>query len=336
MEFIVIGAGGVGAVLGTLLEQAGHRVTYWARENQPRESTPFTVQRTAGGSVRSHPLQWTHAGTGAPASSDWVLVCVRTEQLSAALEQVVRHLGADRSVAIATVTFEGALAAARAAGLVGKLLALHVAFGSGFSPGEPRHVVWFPFSPPTLVSAEGQAALVPDAHMLARTLRAAGLPTRSTLDMAGMMRLMFAITCPLLPAWQLCDWDIARLARDRPLRWQTARAMHETARAFAPERGLARRVARGLPLLAYVSVLRLLPLLMNAPTRKLWRDHGPKITEQTRFALNQLLERAERAHAPLEHLALLTRRWSAALALPPSTTALAPPPSAAAREPPHT
>jgi hypothetical protein len=185
-------------------------------------------------------------------------------------------------------------------------------------------VEWFPFSPPTLASAEGQAALVPEARALARMLREAGLPARSTLDMTGMMRLLFTVTCTLLPAWQLCNWDITRLARDRPLRWQTARAMHEAARAFAPERGLARVVARGLPLIAYVSVLRMLPLLMGTRARKLWRDHGPKITEQTRFALNQLLERAARAHAPLEHLARLTQHWNAALALPPD---------AAAREP---
>jgi len=326
-DFIVVGAGGVGAVLGTLLEHAGHRVVYWARADQPRESAPFTVQRLRGDSIRSQPLQWigADAGPNLPTTrSGWVIICVRTEQLSAALAQVVQHLGADRAVAIATVTFEGALAAARAAGLTGKVLALHVAFGSGFSTREPRHVVWFPFSAPTLTSAEGLLALVPEARALARVLREAGLPARSTRDMGGMMRLVFTVTSVLLPSWQLCDWDSMRLARDRQLRWQTARAMHETVRAVAPERGLARWLARGLPVLVYAVALRVWPLLMGAPARKLWRQHGPKLTEQTRFSLNQLLERAERAHVPLEQLARLSQRWNTELALPPS---------AASREP---
>jgi hypothetical protein len=55
--------------------------------------------------------------------SDWVLVCVRSEQLADARREIALQLGAARAVAIATLTLDGALSAARAAGLTGSVLA---------------------------------------------------------------------------------------------------------------------------------------------------------------------------------------------------------------------
>src|SRR4029077_1910357 len=116
------------------------------------------------------------------------------------------------------------------------------------------------------------------ARQVARLLAAAGLPARSALDMGGMMRLLVVANTALLPAWAMCAWDIARLARDRDLRSATARAMHEVMRRFAPERGLARVIALSLPRGAYTCLLRVLPWLMGGRARKLWLVHGPKLT----------------------------------------------------------
>jgi ketopantoate reductase len=311
MEFIIVGAGAVGAVVGTLLEHAGHGVRYWARSGQSRSTTPFEIERDGGARLRSQPLQWIDAQTSPMPHSDWVLICVRTEQLSAALASVVEHLGADRAVAVATVTLDGSLEAARNAGLRGPVLAFHVSFGSGFVADDPRRLTWFPFTPPSTVSAEGQPPLRDAARTLAAELARAGLPTSSVLDMGGMMRFMVMSNMALLPSWELCHWDIANLAADSELRWLTARAMHETARRFAPDGGPARLLARLTPPAAYAFVLRILPWLMGARARKLWLIHGPKVTEQTRYFLREVLERAEREGAPLQYLAQLTARWEA-------------------------
>jgi ketopantoate reductase len=270
------------------------------------------VQRDRGARIRSQPLQWIDATTTPVPESDWVLVCVRTEQLTAALAQVVRAFGPDRAVAIATVTIDGALGAARTAGLRGRVLAFHVSFGSGFAEQDPRKLTWFPFTPPSTVSAEGQPELRGAARELAHVLSSAGLPTSSTLDMAGMMRVMVVANCALMPSWSLCDWDITRLARDRELRIETARAMHEVVRAFAPDRGPARFIAQALPLAAYAWLLRILPVWMGKRAAALWQTHGPKIDEQTAFVLNELIGRADRMHVPLEHLSTLTVRWQVA------------------------
>jgi ketopantoate reductase len=312
MDFIVVGAGSIGAVVGTLLEHGGHRVMYWARAGQAQSAAPFEIQRDGGVRIRSAPLQWIDATTSPMPPSDWILVCVRTEQLTAALAQVVRAFGTKRSVALATVTIDGAFEAARAAGLRGRVLALHVSFGSGFAEEDPRKLTWFPFTPPSTVSAEGQVELRGAARELARELTAAGLPTSATLDMGGIMRVMVVANCALMPSWALCDWDIARLARDRKLRVETARAMHEAVRGFAPERGVARFIARALPLAAYALLLRILPRLMGKRAATLWLIHGPKIDEQTAFVLNELIGRADRMNVPLEHLTTLTARWQTA------------------------
>jgi ketopantoate reductase len=314
MDFIVVGAGAVGAVIGTLLEHSGHRVRYWARPRQPKSDAAFEIERHGGECIQSQPVSWIDAQTSPRPPSDWVLVCVRTEQLLAALSQVVESLGADRPVAIATVTIDGSIAVARAAGLRGPVLALHIAFGSGAARGDSRRFTWFPFSASTKVSAEGQAELRGSANTLATILADAGLPTRAAFDMGGMMKLMVVSNIALLPSWELCHWNIAALASDRALRIATAHAMHESVRVFAPERGIARAIARRTPLAVYAFVLRVLPWLMGGRARELWLIHGPKVSEQTRYVLRDLLGRATRQQASVPHLAELTARWEASLA----------------------
>lgn len=325
MDFIIVGAGAVGAVVGTLLEHAGHRVRYWARARQTKSDAPFVIERHGDEGIQSQRVTWIDAQTSPMPPSDWVIVCVRTEQLSAALSQVVQSMGANRAVAVATVTIYGSLAVARAAGLRGPVLALHVAFGSSAAGGDApdaRHFTWFPFSAPTTVSAEGQHELRGSATTLATILADAGLPTRAVLDMGGMMKLMLLSNFALLPSWELCHWNIAALARDRALRLTTARAMHEAIRVFAPDRGVARAIALGTPLAVYAFMLRILPWLMGARARELWLIHGPKVSEQTRYVVRDLLGRAKREKASLPNLEELTARWEASIAeLQPSPSA---------------
>jgi hypothetical protein len=194
------------------------------------------------------------------------------------------------------------------------VVALHVAFGSGAARSEPRRFTWFPFSAPTTVSADGQAELRGSATTLATVLADAGLPTRPAFDLGGMMKLMVLSNFALLPSWELCQWNISALAADRALRLTTARAMHESVRVFAPEHGLARALAVGTPAAFYAFVLRILPWVMGSRARDLWLEHGPKVSEQTRYVLRDLLGRAKRQHAQMPNLAELTARWEASIA----------------------
>jgi hypothetical protein len=114
-----------------------------------------------------------------------------------------------------------------------------------------------------------------------------------------------------LPSWELCEWDLTRLARDRALRRTTARAMRETATAFAADGGAARWLALAIPSALYDAVLRVLPWIMGARARRLWFVHGPKVSAQTGYFLRELLARAARAGRPLPELTKLAARWEA-------------------------
>ncbi|MET0390541.1 MAG: 2-dehydropantoate 2-reductase N-terminal domain-containing protein [Polyangiales bacterium] len=319
MDVIVVGAGAVGTVIGGLLAQAGHHVSWLAHSQTPRPDA-WALQRAGTAAITSGPLRWIMPGAEPPASA-WVIVCVRTPQLVAALRDVAEHLGPTRAVAIATVTLDGARAAARSAGLSGPVLALHVSFGAGALAAAPERVTWFPFSLPTTVSAEGQRPQLTAARQLATALSRAGLPTTAALSRNGMMRFIAIATTVVLPAWELHSWRITQLAADRELRELTARALHECARAFAPTDGWFRWLALGLPRVAYALALRALPLLMGQPTRALWLAHGPKVHDQTRHWLNELLSRAAHAHTTLPALSELRGRWLAACAENPQPLA---------------
>jgi ketopantoate reductase len=313
VEFIVVGAGAVGAVIGSLLEHAGHSVAYWLRS--PRESLPaFEVQRAAGVCVRSRAPVCVSADTEVKPDSDWVLVCVRTEQLSDALRQVALQLGAARAVAIATITVDGALHSARAAGLTGRVLALHVAFGSQQEAprgGQTRQLSWFPFSAPSSVSSEGQPALRAPARELAKQLDAAGVPTRAVSSMSDSMRWLAVATTALLPAWEQCGWDIRGLAAHGELRTTAARAMHEASGLVAAPRGIVGWLSTRVPAAFYRGLIRLLPLLMGPRAGALWRQHGPKVREQTGYVLRDMLERAQRQGRSVPALTTLYAVWQA-------------------------
>jgi ketopantoate reductase len=313
VKFIVVGAGAVGAVLGGLLEHAGHSVAYWLRS--PRETLPaFEVQRAADACLRSPAPVCVSAASEPKPDSDWVLVCVRNEQLADALRQVVLQLGAARAVAIATVTVDGALHAARAAGLTGRVLALHVAFGSrvsAASAGQPLRLTWFPFSAPSTVSSEGQAALRAPARELARQLAAAGLPTRAVSTLSDSMRWLVVAMTALLPAWEQCAWDMRRLASHGALRETAARAMREASGLVAARRGLIGWLSLHVPVACYRGLIRVLPILMGSRAAALWREHGPKVREQTGCMLRDLLERAERQGRGVPALTELYAAWRA-------------------------
>ena len=55
MKFIVVGAGAVGAVVGTLLASAGHDVQFWVRPHLRARLTALSIQRLKGAHVSIAP-----------------------------------------------------------------------------------------------------------------------------------------------------------------------------------------------------------------------------------------------------------------------------------------
>jgi ketopantoate reductase len=304
MRFIVVGAGAVGAVIGTLLQADGHQVSFWVRPGARQQLSSLTVERLKGKRVAIAAPSVLAAGDSVP-ESDWVLVCVRGEQLDAALRDVVTHMGAERRVAIAAVSLTGVIEQARAAGLTGETYALHASFGSYASEEQPRTFIWFPFTPPSTVTPDRERAHLPTARTLAQTLARAGLPASSALSMTTMMRFLVAANSVLALGWDLCDWELARLARHPELRAETAAAMHEAVHLVVPARSPLLLLPRSL----FELFLRVFPWLMSKRGREVWLRHGPKIRAQTDYFTRELLALGLARGRPAAALRSLFDRW---------------------------
>ena len=271
MHVVIMGAGAVGAVVGALLAADGHRVSFWVRHAQRERLRELIVERVGGAIVRVDTPACFVAGEAVP-PSDWVLVCVRGEQLDAALREVALHLGPERRVAIAAVSLRRVTEQARDAGLLAPAFALHASFGSHAEPGHPARYLWFPFASPTTVTPDGDRARLPVARELARALAHAGLPATSATSLSSTMRVLVAANSVLALGWDVCDWDLARLSGEPDLRRLAAQAMREATRVTLP----GQSPLRLLPAFAFELILRVLARFMGPKGREVWRHHGPK------------------------------------------------------------
>jgi 2-dehydropantoate 2-reductase len=311
MRFLIVGAGAVGALVGAQLARSGHDVHFWVRPQQRCERARLKIE-----SVVTHDgfeifAPFLAAGDTVP-EHDWVFVCVRGEQLDETLQQIAAQLGTAQNLVISTVSVDDVRERARRHGLQGNVLAHHVSFGVHRDPADDEHFLWFPFAAPSIVSAEGERARLPAARALASALNKAGLRSIAMRSARNSMTLMMGLSAPFLAAWDVCDFELERLARDRELRKLTARAMVEAPRSLHFT-GLG-RLARLLPAWFWSLVLRLLPHLIGAHGREVWVHHGPKVREQTRYCLG-LVQQTSRPMPALHALAgRFERRFSRAAA----------------------
>lgn len=302
LKVVIVGAGAVGAVLGTQLTQAGHDVSFWVRRARRAQLAGLSVERD-GERVSIAP-RCLSAGDRVP-DSDWVIVCVRGEQLDDALRELVAHMGSARRVAIASITLSGVVQQARACGLTGEVYALHVSFGSYASEPTSSAYRWFPFAPPSLVTPDGVRTQLGQARALARALTRAGIWTRASLSVTVPMRALSALVTVFTLGWSLCDWQLERFARQAGLRAHTATAMHEALRLVLP----ARSALHWVPRWVIACALRALPWFMGEHARVMWRSHGPKIRAQNAQVTRALLARAEREGRAAPVLASLFEEW---------------------------
>ncbi|HET8938336.1 MAG TPA: 2-dehydropantoate 2-reductase N-terminal domain-containing protein [Polyangiales bacterium] len=303
MRFVIVGAGAVGALVGAQLTRAGHAVSFWVRPARRAARARLEIEsvKKSGASFEVF-TEFLGPGDTAP-EADWVFVCVRGEQLDEALQQIAAQLGVGSNLVISAVSFESVLLRARSHGLQGRVLAHHVSFGVHRDPGDSERFLWFPFSAPSIVSAEDEPDNLAPARELASTLDRAGLRSVGMLSARNSMRFMMALSAPFLAAWDVCNFELERLARNSELRRLTAGAMVEGARSQAftgPS-----RLLQLLPALFWSCVLRLLPYVIGRNGREVWLYHGPKIREQTRYCLELLL----RSPTPAPALRALAQRF---------------------------
>lgn len=152
----VVGAGALGAVYGARLANAGATVTFVVR-SIPEGARPIAIERVENG--ERHRVEAPRRATAVPADADVILVCVRYEQLDAALASLL----APSAAPVVTMTpllpqdrafLEGALGASRLVpGMPGVV-------GYRVTEGEDAFRYWLPRLAPTAVEAPDEGSAV--------------------------------------------------------------------------------------------------------------------------------------------------------------------------------
>lgn len=301
MRLAIVGGGAVGVTLGVHLEHGKHEVAYLVRPGRRAQMARLMLVHAASGAtkVRERPTVF-ELGEELP-PFEHALLCVRGDQLVEAAAAARAHLPREVALVSCAAARPEAIAQLRVEhpGPVVELMPFFSAWSE--EPG-----VWRWFLPPlvkTMVSGEGEARADKLAGELAAALEAVSLPARAVPSIQKRAALPSAAGAALLAGWELAGWDLQALARDKPLRTLTARAMAEAARASGGEVEGAGRLLKLAPAGALSLLLAAAPRLVPANARAMWRHHGPKIRAQTRVILDGLLEGRS-----LEHLAELRGR----------------------------
>jgi ketopantoate reductase len=323
MRVLVVGAGAVGVVLFRALEQQkGNECTFLVRKGRKKDLERFKIvdARTGEMRVRERPAA-VELGQVRP-KVDTVLLCVRADQLGAALDDVGPLTQGTR---LATITPgpEGlALLRARHPGHpVVRVAPAFMAYAAdsrrraapdGANEGsvEEAFIVWFPPLLHSPVSAEdGGPEARAFADELASALDAGGVPARARDRMIRGVDSGTAAMMPLLAAYGLAGFDGDALAQDRALLDLAAEAIAD-ALALHGAPGIAGMIARraAAPLVRAALVGG---AALPARLRAMWRVHGPKIERQTRDAIEQLARRAREDGRPSTALDEILRRMDA-------------------------
>jgi hypothetical protein len=315
MRFTIIGAGAVGVFCGLHLAARGHVVTYRVRSGRATPSRLRLVHAPNGAVQEVEPtLRALDAG---PDESDWVLVCVRGDQVEDAMASVDRVAPAGAPVMIAAAVTNETLATLRARHPGRALVTLTPMFNA-WPHGEGE---WRWFTPPlmkNLLSFEDDLGAEPAARDLVRLFNEARIPSRAVASAYRRTLALFTTGLPMLAGWELSGWTPRMFRGAGELRALTARAMVEAGRTVRGEvSGFASFTLRLLAARLLSMVLALLPLLMPRNAVQMWIHHGPKIEAQTREMMDRILARAQAEGRPVPSLAALRER------LPAKTTSSA-------------
>ena len=315
MRVLLVGVGAVGIVLHrTIEQQKGNEVTFLVRAGKKRalERTKIVDARSGELRVRERPTA-VEIGQVRPVY-DTVLLCVRGEQLEAA----IADLGPVAvNVRLATVTPgpEGlALLRARYPGHAAVRIApVFMAYPDG-----DVIALW---QPPVLKTSvchdDGDEASQKLADELAAALVVGGIPARARAKMPMGTDTATDAMAPLLAAYALSGYDADALARDRGLQTLAADAIAEVmALDGAPgiASALVRRATAPLVRIALSDAAQRMP----GTFRAMWRAHGPKIDGQTHASISALVRRAQAEQREVPALEEMRHRLDAR---PPATVA---------------
>jgi 2-dehydropantoate 2-reductase len=190
LHVAVVGAGALGVVYGTLLRDAGVRVTFVVRPARAHDDSPFLLERIDGDRAK-HAFAAPPRASAVPSDADVILVCVRAEHLDEALVGLLAPVAAPSVFLTPMFPKDVAVLRARLGDRVFPAMPSVVAYAA--PEGQVRF--WLPGVATTLVEKTTPPRV--EIELLVRALNEAGISCRVE---TGVHETNVATTVTFLPA----------------------------------------------------------------------------------------------------------------------------------------
>lgn len=290
-KVLILGAGAIGQVIGTHLRLSGCDVTYWIRPDHISDLEQgvrlYNVKKETELTI-AEPKYLTEIED---TDYDALFLCVRSEQIDAALEQVKTHFGEKHDLVV-VVLQPGREDAIKAFQALPEMIIVPGA-PSFFAYFEEQKVIyWAPKQLPTLMGAPFNETLhVRDE--IVRLFNHGGIPTKGVNDLEAEVRFPSVGLNLLLAGFALSGYSLSALQKNQRLLDLCARAIQEGMEltrkdlGFIPIKYLPLTQLNGKTLQTLFWVLEKSPLFVFMQT--MWGIHARKISVQTRQNIDDLL-----------------------------------------------
>lgn len=300
----------MGQVIGTHLRLSGCDVSFWVRESQKaaledKGLTLFNVKSETELHI-SAPQIITEIP--AEAKYDAVFICVRSEQLDAALSQLQQSLKSVEDVLVVPIQpgRDDGLKVFRA--LPESIVVPMTPTFSAYSDAG-RVAYWAPKALPSLVGPPFNETLqVRDE--LVRLLQQGGIPAKGVNDLEAETRFPSAALQVMLSAYHLSGYSFKHLSQNKKLLALSAQGIQEAVAITKRDLGFIPLKYKPLEHIGADTLGALLWSMEHAPLsgffNQMWSAHARKIRSQTYRNLDELLAMSlqQSKHPPVALTAL--------------------------------
>lgn len=291
-KILILGAGAIGQVIGTHLRLSGCDVSFWVRPYQVDQFTEKGIKIYNLKTETELHISAPHLVTELPNTDyDAIFLCVRSDQLDAALADLKSQLGdtEDKLIVCLQPGREDALKTFRA---LPEMVIIPGAPAFSAYPKNDRIEYWAPKSIPTLIGPPFNETLhVRDE--LVRLLSQGGIPTKGVNDLEAEVRFPSVFLSTTLAGFNLAGYSLKAMSQNKKLLELTAQGIREGVAITKKDLGFIPIKYKFLEHMSGSTLSGLFWFLENTPglsfMQTMWGTHAPKIKTQTYSNLDDLL-----------------------------------------------
>ncbi|PIQ26309.1 hypothetical protein COW36_15035 [bacterium (Candidatus Blackallbacteria) CG17_big_fil_post_rev_8_21_14_2_50_48_46] len=292
-KVLILGAGAIGQVIGTHLRLSGCDVSFWVRPSQKEafEQSGFSLYNLSSETELHIAAPQILTEIPEDLHFDALFLCVRSDQLEPALEQIKQRFHQAENMIL--VTFqpgrEDALKVFRA---LPDLIIVPAAPAFSAYIENSRVEFWAPKAMPTLIGAPFNETLqVRDD--LVKTLQKGGIPTKGVNDLEAEVRFPSAALVALLAAFHLAGCSFKNLSQNKKLLNLAAQGIQEAIAITKKDLGFIPLKYKAFEHISGTVLEKFFWTLEHSPMagfmQSMWGVHARKIEKQTFQNLDDLL-----------------------------------------------